>query len=116
MAIGSAASADFREGLGVSGGSRAMLEIFGGRTWAFLLFVGTVLGVLALASALRRSWAWHLTLVVYTIGVIGSFWQISVGIREAWISATVNAAVVALASTPGIRRAYEVTSRRGPHP
>lgn len=106
MAGGSAASARFREGLAVSGGSEFMVAHFGAETWAFLLFVGLVLATLAYASWRERFWAWHLTLVVYGIGVSGSLWQVSVGIREGWVAAAVNAAVVAYATTPGVRRAY----------
>jgi hypothetical protein len=106
MAAGSAVSSRFREGLAVSGGSTIMVERFGAATWAFLLFIGLVLAVLAIASWRERPWAWHMTLVVYGIGVLGSVWQVSVGIREAWVAAVVNGAVVAYAATPGVRRAY----------
>jgi hypothetical protein len=106
MAAGSGISTTFRDALAVSGGSTAMIEIFGSRTWAFLLFVGLVLAILAHASWRVRRWAWHLTLVVYGIGVAGSLWQVSIGIPQGWISAVVNGGVVAYVSTPGVRRAY----------
>ena len=106
MAAGSAASARFRESLAVSGGSTIMVQSFGAATWAFLLCVGLVLTTLAYASWRVRPWAWHLTLVVYGVGVAGSLWQVSVGIDAGWISAAVNAAVVAYACTPTVRRAY----------
>jgi len=106
MAAGSAASARFRESLAVSGGSTIMVRALGASTWIFLLLVGMVLAVLAHASWRARPWAWHLTLIVYGIGVAGSLWQVSVGIPQGWISATVNAAVVACACTPAVRRAY----------
>ncbi len=83
-----------------------MITHFGTHTWAFLLFVGAVLAVLAYASWRLRPWAWHLTLFVYGIGVIGSLWQVSMGIRQGWIAAVVNGAVVAYAATPAVRRAY----------
>ena len=73
-------------------------------TWAFLLFIGIVLAVLADASWRLRRWAWHLTLAVYGIGVIGSLWQVSVGITEGWLAAIVNGAVVAYAAQPAVRR------------
>jgi hypothetical protein len=57
MAIGSAISTDFRSSLAVSGGSALMLALFGEQTWAFLLFVGTVLAVLAYSSWRIRWWA-----------------------------------------------------------
>lgn len=85
-----------------------MIRIFGARTWLFLLLVGAVLLVLAYASGRLLPWAWHLTLVVYGIGVLGSLWQVSVGIREGWMAAVVNGAVVAVAATPAVRRAYRL--------
>jgi hypothetical protein len=106
MAGGSAASGAFREALAVSGGSAYMVNRFGEGTWAFLLFVGVVLAILAYASWRVRPWAWHLTLLVYGIGVIGSLWQVSIGIRQGWVAAAVNGAVVVYAATPGVRRAY----------
>jgi hypothetical protein len=106
MAIGSALSSDFRTALAVSGGSTIMVESFGDRTWAFIAFVGTVLAALAYGSWRLHRWAWPLTLVVYGVGVLGSLWQVSVGIPQGWVSAVVNACVVAFASTPGVRRAY----------
>ena len=75
-------------------------------TWAFLLFIGLFLVVLAHASWRRRPWAWPLTLLAYGIGVAGSLWQVSIGIEEGWISAAINAGVVAYACTPAVRRGY----------
>lgn len=83
-----------------------MVEWFEERTWVFLTFVGTVLATLAYASWRLQWWAWPLTLMVYGVGVLGSLWQVSVGIPQGWISAAVNASVLAYASTPGVRRAY----------
>jgi hypothetical protein len=106
MSAKSAASASFRDSLAVSGGSTIMVERFGPMTWAFLLFVGLVLATLAYASWRVRPWAWHLTLLVYGTGVMGSLWQVSVGIAQGWIAAAVNAAVVVYAATPAVKRAY----------
>ncbi len=83
-----------------------MLAWFGAWTWAFLLFVGTVLAVLAYASWRVRPWAWLMTLIVYGIGVLGGLWQVSVGIPQGWAAAVVNAAVFVYASSPAVRRAY----------
>lgn len=83
-----------------------MLALFGAGTWAFLAFVGLVLAILAYASWRLRPWAWHMTLAVYGMGVVGSLWQVSVGIQQGWIAAVVNGAVVAYAATPAVRRAY----------
>jgi nitrate/nitrite transporter NarK len=56
-----------------------MIAHFGARTWAFLLFVCTVLAVLAYASSRLRPWAWHLALLVYGVGVVVGLWQVSMG-------------------------------------
>lgn len=106
VAAGSAASTAFRDALVVSEGSAIMARWFDSGTWAFLLFVGLVLAALALASWRKLGSAWHLTLAVYGIGVPGSFWKVSTGIPQGWISATVNGAVVASAAKPAVRRAY----------
>jgi hypothetical protein len=106
MAGGSAWSDTFRTELGVSGGSRLMLRLFGQSTWIFLTGVGLVLFVLAYGSLRVRPWAWYMTLIVYCIGVVGSLWQVSLGIRPGWISAAVNSAVVIYVSRHSVRRAY----------
>jgi hypothetical protein len=106
MAIGSAASDNFRASLAVSGGSAIMVASFRQWTWAFLGFVGAVLATLAYSSWRVRPWAWPMTLVVYGVGVLGSLWQVSVGIPQGWVAASVNAAVFIYASTPSVRRAY----------
>ena len=106
MAVGSAASHTFRAALAVSGGSAIMVASFGTWTWAFLVFVGTALATLAYASWRVRAWAWPMTLIVYGIGVLGSLWQVSVGIPQGWLAASVNAGVFIYASTPRVRRAY----------
>ncbi len=106
MGLGSVLSGEFRASLAVSGGSALMLELFGEATWIFLCFIGVVLAILACASFRRKRWAWHMTLVVYSVGVLGSLWQVSLGIRPGWISAVVNGAVVAYASRRNVRNAY----------
>jgi hypothetical protein len=106
MAVGSAISGDFRTSLAVSGGSTIMVTVFDRWTWAFLTFVGSVLATLAHASWRVRPWAWPMTLIVYGVGVLGSLWQVSVGIPQGWVAAIVNASVLVYASTPGVRRAY----------
>lgn len=106
MSVGSAASNGFREALAMSGGSALMVGLFGRGTWAFLVFVGIILTTLAYASWRVYPWAWHMTLIVYSIGVAGSLWQVSVGIKQGWVAAAVNGAVVAYVATPAVRRAY----------
>ena len=106
MTAGSAASDRFREALAVSGGSKIMVAWFGSWTWMFLMFIGIVLATLAYASWRVRPWAWLMTLIVYGVGICGGLWQVSVGITQGWVAASVNAAVFIYASTPGVRRAY----------
>lgn len=106
LSVGSATSAAFREGLARTGGSRLMVSMFGGWTWAFLLLVASVLGTLAYGSWKRRRYAWPMTIVVYSVGVLGSVWQIALGIEQAWMSAAINAGVVAYASRRDVGRAY----------
>lgn len=85
-----------------------MLELFGESTWIFLTFVGAVLAVLAYASFQLKPWAWHMTLAVYSIGVLGSLWQVSLGVAPGWVSAVLNGCVVAYASRREVRNAYRV--------
>lgn len=106
LSVGSALSIDFRRGLARTGGSRLMVDVFGGWTWAFLGFIAVVLATLSYGSWKLRPYAWPLTLAVYSIGVLGSLWQVSLGIASAWTAAVINAGVVAYATTPAIRRAY----------
>jgi len=106
MALGSAISDDFRGSLAVSGGSTIMVTVFGRWTSLFLTGVGAVLAVLAYGSWRLIWWAWHMTLVVYAIGVIGSLWQVSLGIPQGWSAAVINATVFGYAATAGVRRAY----------
>lgn len=106
LSAGSAVSVGFRQSLARTGGSRLMVAFFGDWTWAFLLFIAGVLGTLSYGSWNRRRYTWPLTLAVYSVGVLGSLWQVSVGIDEAWVSAVINAGVVAYAASPGVRRAY----------
>ncbi|HBY58702.1 MAG TPA: hypothetical protein DEH78_02695 [Solibacterales bacterium] len=106
LAGGSAVSPAFRDGLALTGGSARMVAMFGSWTPAFLLGVGCVLAVLAYGAWRVRPWAWALTLAVYGAGVLGSLWQVSVGIRQGWLASAVNGAVFVYAATPGVRRAY----------
>lgn len=106
LSAGSAVSEGFRRSLARTGGSRLMVGIFGDGTWAFLLFISVVLAVLSWGSWNLRRYTWPLTLSVYAIGVLGSLWQVSVGIEAGWVSAVINAGVVVYAATPDVRRAY----------
>lgn len=83
-----------------------MIEIFGPWTWLFLGSIALVLATLSYGSWKLRRYAWPLTVVVYSIGVLGSIWQVSLGISTAWLSTAINAAVVAYALTTDVRSAY----------
>ena len=106
LSVGSAISVGFRDSLAQTGGSRFMVALFGDSTWAFLLFVAVVLGTLSCGSWNLRPYTWPLTVAVYSIGVLGSLWQVSVGIGAGWAGAVINACVVVYAATPEIRSAY----------
>lgn len=106
LAAGTAASPAFTEDLAISPGARLMVGLFGCWTFLFLLAVATLLGTLAWGSWHLRRWAWPLTLAAYSVGVLGSLWEVAIGIWQAWLSAAINAVVVAYASRPVVRRAY----------
>jgi hypothetical protein len=106
LSAGSAISIGFRDSLAQTGGSRLMVDLFGDGTWLFLLFIAVVLGTLSYGSWNRCPFTWPLTLAVYSVGVLGSLWQVSLGIHEAWLSAVINAGVVGYAATSAVRRAY----------
>ena len=106
----------FRQALAISPGARLMIDLFGAGTSLFLLAVALTLATLAYGSWTRRPWAWHLTLACYAIGVLGSLWEVAIGIQQAWLSAAINALVVAYASLPDVRRAYRGPRRPGRDP
>lgn len=106
MAAGSAMSERFRLSLIASPGSALMMDLFGPRVWIFLLGIATLLSVLCYGSWNLRTWAWPLTIVCYSIGVIGGLWEVTIGIPAGLLAATINAAVVVYACTPQVRAAY----------
>ena len=83
-----------------------MLDVFGPWTWLFLAFIAVVLAVLSYGSWTLRRYAWPLTVIVYSVGGVGSLWQVSLGITTAWLSATINAGVVVYAFTAEVRHTY----------
>ena len=94
-------------------GSRLMVDALGGALPAFLGGLGVFLGAMAWASHRRRPWAWWAAVASYSIGVLGSLWEVSVGIRAAWLSTLINAGVVALLLVPSTRRVYFPAPRPG---
>jgi hypothetical protein len=106
MAIGSAASERFRLGLVASPGSALMMDYFGRNVWVFLVGIACLLSALCYGSWHLRGWAWPLTLVCYSIGVIGGLWEVSIGIPAGLLAAAINASVVGYACTKRVRAAY----------
>ena len=106
MAVGCVASETFRLSLAVTPGSALMMELFGQRVWIFLTGIAALLIVLCYGSWKVRSWARPLTIVCYSIGVIGGLWEVTIGIPAGWLAAAINVAVVVYACTPAVRRAY----------
>ena len=106
MAVGCAFSESFRLSLIASPGSALMMDLFGKRVWLFLLVIVALLGTLCYGSWRLRRWAWPLTLVCYSIGVIGGLWEVAIGIPAGLLAATINGAVVAYACTRRVRAAY----------
>ena len=106
MAIGSAASEPFRLGLVASPGSALMMDLFGGNVWIFLTGIAGLLSALCYGSWHLRGWAWPLTIVCYSLGVIGGLWEVSIGIRAGLLAAAINASVVGYACTKRVRAAY----------
>ncbi len=106
MAVGCAFSESFRLSLIASPGSALLMDLFGKRVWLFLLMIVVLLGTLCYGSWRLRHWAWPLTLVCYSIGVIGGLWEVTIGIPAGLLAAVINGAVVAYACTRRVRAAY----------
>ncbi|MEO5618771.1 MAG: hypothetical protein ABIS67_13470 [Candidatus Eisenbacteria bacterium] len=101
---------DRAEALARSPGARLMVRALGGWLPVFLASLAIFLGSLAWASHHRRPWAWGAAVVAYSIGILGSMWEVSVGIHQAWLSVLINAGVVAMLLSAPTRWAYLGTS------
>ena len=112
MAAGSAISEQFRLSLIMTPGSALMMDLFGQRVWVFLIAIAVVLSALCYGSWRLRTWARPLTIVCYSIGVIGGLWEVTIGIRAGLLAATINAGVVAYACTGQVREAYQSGEQR----
>jgi hypothetical protein len=106
MAVGGVVSERFRLSLVASPGSALVMDVFGKNVWIFLLVIVTLLSTLCYGSWHLRRWAWPLTLVCYSIGVVGGFWEVAMGIPAGLFAAAINGAVVAYACTTRVRTAY----------
>ncbi len=106
MAVGSVISDRFRLGLVASPGSAMMIDFFGRQVWVFLLVIAVLLATLCYGSWRLRPWTWLLTIVCYSIGVVGGLWEFSIGIPAGLLAATINGAVVAYTCTKPVQEAY----------
>jgi hypothetical protein len=106
MAVGCSLSESFRLSLIASPGSALMMDLFGPAVWIFLLFLACLLGALCYGSWRLRGWARPLTIVCYSIGVIGGLWEVWIGIPAGLLAAAINGGVVAYACTRQVRAAY----------
>lgn len=93
-------------------GARLLVDALGPRLPWFLGGLAAFLAALAWSSYRRRPWAWRAALVAYTVGILGSLWEVSVGIERAWIAACINSGVVALLSSRATRLVYFPRDRR----
>ena len=106
MGIGCALSEGFRLSLIASPGSALMMDLFGRNVWIFLVMIATLLSVLCYGSWRLRPWTRPLTIICYSIGVIGGLWEVSLGITAGLAAAAINGCVVAYACTRQVRAAY----------
>lgn len=97
---------DQAEALARTPGARLMVDIFGPFLPLFLGALAVFLGAMAWASHRRRPWAWRAAVASYSVGVLGSLWEVSIGIHQAWLSTFINAFVVTLLLTRATRRVY----------
>lgn len=87
-------------------GARLMVDLLGPWLPPFLGSLAILLASIAWSSFRRRPWAWRAAVVAYTIGIIGSAWEVSVGISQAWLSVLINAGVVSLLLSRPTRRVF----------
>jgi hypothetical protein len=92
-------------------GARLLVDWTGPWLPAFFAALAAFLGALAWSSRRRQPWAWRGAVAAYSIGVLGSAWEVSIGIAAAWLSVAINAAVVAMLLAPATRAVY--FGRRG---
>jgi hypothetical protein len=107
MALGSVISARFRLGLGSTPGSALMINFFGEHIWIFLMLIVALLTTLCYGSWRLRPWTRPLTIVCYSVGVVGGLWEVSIGIPAGLLAAAINGGVVAYACTKRVREAYQ---------
>lgn len=96
----------FRLSLVKSPGSALMMDLFGRNVWIFLLVIAALLSALCYGSWHLRPWARPLTIICYSIGVVGGLWEAWMGIPAGFIAAGINAGVVVYASGKHACAAY----------
>lgn len=106
MVVGCSLSESFRLSLIASPGSALMMDLFGRNVWIFLLLVACLLSTLCYGSWRLRGWTRFLTIICYSIGVIGGLWEVWMGIPAGFLAAAINGAVVSYACTTQVRAAY----------
>lgn len=84
----------------------AIGEYPGGGSPLFLGSLALFLGLLAWSSHRRLKWGWWGAVAAYAFGIIGSAWEISIGINNAWVSLLINSAVVTILLRPDTRKVY----------
>jgi hypothetical protein len=109
MAVGCALSESFRLSLIASPGSALMMDLFGRSVWIFLLLLACLLSALCYGSWRLRAWTRVLTIICYSIGVIGGLWEAWIGIPAGFLAAAINGAIVAYACTRQVKAAYGPT-------
>jgi hypothetical protein len=106
MAVGCLLSEKFRLSLIASPGSALMMDLFGRNVWIFLLLLAGLLSTLCYGSWRLRGWVRPLTIICYSIGVIGGLWEVWMGIPAGFLAAAINGGVVGYACSSQVRAAY----------
>lgn len=109
MGVGCFLSERFRVSLIASPGSALMMDLLGPAVWIFLLLLACLLSALCFGSWRLRPWARPLTIICYSIGVIGGLWEVWMGIPAGFLAAGINGGVVAYACTRQVKMAYSQT-------
>jgi hypothetical protein len=94
------------EALTATPGARIMVDATGPWLPLVFLLMSAFFGSVAWGSHRHHRWSWPAAVVAYTIGVLGSAWQISVGIIGGWVALAVNGLVVVALWLPAVRQRF----------
>lgn len=97
--------------LATTPGARQLVAWTGRWLAGFFVVLGAFLAALAWGSWRRQPWSWPAAVVAYSIGVAGSLAEVAFGHPRYLASLVLNAVVVALLLTRGVRQAF---ARAGP--